>query len=187
MGITSNKLLEKVPAEKCWAIGARILNGFLVLSGSKILPSVLGMEEGIISPVWGWEKWSEINVKVMTEIGKRHYLFVKEMFNLKVENAIDAAKLSFIATILAFGPGFEGEIVEATPEKASIRWKKCSLDEWFNILEVDPQLRAGCHGGHKVFPKEGLNAVNPKLTHKLTKALAWGDPYCEDVIEFKED
>jgi len=187
MGETSKELLEKISAEKCWAISSKILNGFLILSGSKILPSVLGMSEGIISPVWGWEKWSEINIKVMSEIGKRHYLFVKENFIIKVENAADAAKLFIVATRLAFGPGFEGEIAEATPERAFVRWIKCSLDEWFTILEVDPQLRAACHGGHQVFPKEGLKSINPKLTHRLTKTFAWGDPYCEDVIEFKEE
>ena len=186
MGETSKDLLESISIEKCWAISAHILNGFLILSGSKILPSVLGMSEGIISPVWGWEKWSEINLKVMAELGKRHFLFVKEKFNIKIENAQDAAKLLFVGTRLAFGPGFEGEIAEATPERAFLRWIKCPLDKWFTILEVDPQLRAACHGGHQAWG-DGIKAVNPKITHKLTMAMPRGDPYCESVIEFKKE
>ena len=38
-----------------------------------------------------------------------------------------------------------------------------------------------------VFQGEGFKAINPKITHKLVKSRPRGDPYCEDVYEFKEE
>jgi len=35
--------------------------------------------------------------------------------------------------------------------------------------------------------EEGLKAINPKFTYKFTKVMPRGGPYCEVVIEFKEE
>ena len=185
--ITTKKLFEKIPAEKCWELTAKILTRLSVLRGSKSMPLVLGKEEGIISPVWGWEKWQEILLKVYTEINKRLLIFSKETSNISLEDAIDAAKLAMIAFILLSGPELEGEIVEATPEKATVRFTKCSWGERFKEFEVDPALRGACTVHEEVWDQEGFKAINPKITFRLTKSMHRGDPYCEGVYEFKEE
>ena len=58
--------------------------------------------------------------------------------------------------------------------------------ERYNEFEVDPALST-CPPGDQAWGDEGFKAVNPKLTYKVTKAVPWGDPYCEFVYEFKEE
>ena len=181
------ELLEKIPAEKRWLITAQVLSRFSVLRGSNFMPTLLGEEEGIFSPVWGWEKWNEILTKVMGDTGKRIFAMVKETFNIPVEDAVGAAKLTIAAGTLIAGPECKTEIVEATPERAVVRWTKCGWDERFNELDLALGLRGGCHSGHQALFEEGLKAINPNIDYRFKKSLAKGDPYCEDVIEFKED
>ena len=95
------------------------------------MPTVLGKDEGIISPVWGWEKHEEVNVKIMEEGAKQFFPKVKETFNIPVEDAIGAAKLATVAGTLQSGPENESEIVEATPERVVRRITKCQLWEMY--------------------------------------------------------
>jgi len=44
-------LLEKIPVETCWGITAQNLIRLSVLRGSMTMPTVLGKEEGVLSPV----------------------------------------------------------------------------------------------------------------------------------------
>ena len=180
------ELLEKIPAEKCWEITAKILWRFLISTGVTIVAPEMGTGEGWIAPVLGWEKVEEIATKVWTEGGRKFFPWVKEMFNIPVEDAIGAAKLSIVASRLMLGPETEFEYIEATPERTVVRWTKCTGWERHKELELDPELNP-CPPSHKVLIKEGIKAINPKLTHKLTKARPWGDPYCEEVYEFNED
>ena len=184
--ITTETLLEKIPAETCWLITAQALTRLSVMRGSKIMPSVLGKEEGVFAPVWGWETWKEILVKVHCENSKRLHLYIKEAFNIPVEDAVGAAKLVWVAVTLQQGPESEREIVEATPERVVGRTTKCGWWERFNELEVDPEFRGACTIC-EAWGEEGLKAVNPKLTIKRTKARPRGDPYCEFIYEFKEE
>jgi hypothetical protein len=145
----------------------------------------LGIDEGIIAPVWGWEKYLEINTKIFGEDGKRFYPWVKEIFNIPVEDATGAAKLLLVSAIVAFGPESDIEIVKATREKAVVRWIKCPFGENNKKFGYKPELWV-CPTAHQVRGEEGLKAINPKLTHKLIKALP-RDSYCEAVIEFLGD
>ena len=124
-------------------------------------------------------------MKIYSESRKKLNLRVKEMFNIPVEDAIGAVKLYIVSEKLFRGPEMKVEIVEATRKRAVVRWFKCAWDERFNELEVEPELRGGCHI-HEPINNEALKAINPKLIYKLTKSLARGDPYCEAVIEFKD-
>ena len=180
------ELLEKIPPEKRWAITSETLTRFSTSRGSKIMPFVLGEEEGVIAPVWGFEKMIEIFTKVHGESMKKMYLWVKERFNIQVEDAVGAAKLSKVAGVLMFGPDMKSEIVEKSNKKVVIRWLKCAWDERLNELEVKPELMGACHI-HEPVNQEAIKAINPKLIYKVTKSLARGDPYCETVIEFMDD
>jgi hypothetical protein len=112
--------------------------------------------------------------------------WIKEMFNISVEDAIGAAKLVLVAGRSLQGPELESEIIEATPERAVTRVTKCAWWERNKENGLTPVLMI-CPAGHQAWGEEGLKAVNPKLTYKLTKTMPWGDPYCEEIIEFKEE
>jgi len=177
------ELLEKIPVEKRWAISAKALSGLNLLR-IIFIRSLMGKGEGIISPLMGWEKYDEVSIKTWGEGGKRFLPWVKETFNIPVEDAIGADKLVIVAGKLLQGPEFESETVEATPERVVSRVTKCVWMERYNEFEVDPALST-CPAGDQAYFGEGLKAVNPKLTYKLTKAMPRGDPYCERIIEFE--
>jgi hypothetical protein len=145
----------------------------------------MGKGEGIISPLMGWEKYDEVSRKTWGEGGRRFLPWVKERFNIPVEDAIEADKLTEVAATLTSGPEQAFKIVEATPERVVSRTIKCAFMERYKELEVDPALST-CPGGDQAWGKEGLKAIDPKITYKITKAMPWGDPYCEFVYEFKE-
>ena len=181
----AEELLKKIPAEKRWAITANILLNFTFLRGSLSVVPLLGMGEGIIAPVWGWEKFREINGKIWAEVNKKLLLYTKETFNIPVEDAIGVTKLTMVALNLQSGPEWKSELVEATRERVVWRNTKCPWWEKYKEFKIKPELSL-CDVGHQAWNKEGLTAINPKLTCKLTKARPWGDPYCEDIYEFKE-
>ncbi len=180
------ELLKKIPVETCWTITAKALTGFLVRRGEKRIAPDLGKSEGFISPLWSKEKWIEVGVKVFGDGGKQLFPMVKDSFNIPVEDAVGAANLVIVAATLAFGPETKFEIVEEGRERAVLRITKCALWENYKEHEVDPAY-IPCEAGHQVFCEEGLNAINPKLIHKITKSLLRGDLYCEDVYEFKDE
>jgi hypothetical protein len=182
----AEELLEKIPPERRWAITAKTLWRFTVLGGDKIIASILGKGEGIIAPVMGAEKWKEINKKIYSDGGQIMMPWVKETFNIPVEDAIGACKLVIVAAALINGPEQEYEIVEMTPERAVDKTTNCVCWERYNEFEVDSEHRA-CDPACQVWTEEGLKAVNPKIGFKLTKARPRGDPYCEFVYEFKEE
>ena len=180
------ELLEKIPAEACWAITAKFLIGFSILRGSKTIVPLMGKEEGIIAPVLGFEKFEEILAKVFYEGGRRIYLNTKQMLNIPVNDAAEAAKLGAVVENLVSGPEWKREYVEESSHRVVCRITKCPWWERYKELEVDPELRP-CDGAHEIQNREGLKAVNPKMTFKFTKAMPRGDPYCEEVFEFKEE
>jgi hypothetical protein len=186
MGETSKEILEKIPIEKCWLFTAQILTGFLVMRGSKNLPSILGKEDGFFSPVRGWEKHVEVTPRIYGEIARKFFPWVKETFNIRVEDATGAAILHIVATQFLQGPENKSEIVKASKEKAKIKVAECAWKERFNEHKVPLAFRI-CYPAHNSWAEEGLKAVNPKTTFKLEKSMGKGDPYCEVIIEFENE
>ena len=181
----AEELLQKIPVEKRWEITAEFLWRFIVLRGDKIFAPELGKGEQIIAPVMGAEKWMEINERIWAEGSKTFYLWVKEMFSIPVEDAVGAAKLDNVAAALMMGPEYESKIVEQSQERVVFRVTKCPPLERFNEFEVKPELRGTCYGC-EVWG-EGLKVINNKLNFKFIKTVKRGDPYCEAIIEFKEE
>ncbi|WP_287587776.1 hypothetical protein [Candidatus Borrarchaeum sp.] len=182
---TTKALLEQIPAEKGWEITAQALTRLVVLRIHTARP-VLGVGEGIISPIWGLEKYLEINTKIFGEGGKKLFRMAKEMFDIKVNDSIDAANLSIVAAQLLCGPEQKTEIVEATPEKTVVRWSKCAFFERYKEHEINLEL-TGCRYGCPKWAEEGLKATNPMITCKPRRQMPTGDPYCEYIYEFKEE
>ena len=76
----AEELMEKIPAERRWAITAKHLLGLAVLQGEIIIAPDMGKDEGITAPVLGTEKWIEINTKVYGEGILFMALLLKDMF-----------------------------------------------------------------------------------------------------------
>ena len=146
----------------------------------------MGEENGFISPVRGLEKFQEIMKKIYVEGGSKLYRWVKETFNMPLENALDADNLQYVVIRLQSGPEYETETVEATPERIVWRETKCAWLQRYKELEVDPEFIM-CPSVDQLMNEEGFKAVNPKLTYKLNTAMPRGDHYCESIIELKEE
>ena len=98
------ELLGKITPERCWAITAKTLTGLQVLRGEISVAPLLGIGKGVFAPVMGAEKWQEIHVKIYGDAGKLLFPMFKEMFNIPVENAIDADNLVEVVNRVSFGP-----------------------------------------------------------------------------------
>jgi len=167
------EILEKIPCETKWKITAQTLTGAFTALGP------------ILIPIVGKEKWQEITDNIFGGGGKMAFPQIKEAFNIPVEDAIGAYKLYQTVAQLQMGPESEFEYVEETPERVVVRYTKCPWWERAKELGVKPEFRI-CPDGHQAWGDEGLKAINPKFTHKVTKAMPKGDPYCEVIIEFKK-
>ncbi|WP_287587778.1 hypothetical protein [Candidatus Borrarchaeum sp.] len=178
--------MDKIQCEKCWELTAKTLIRFIVLQGDKLIAPLLGRGEGVIAPVMGKEKWLEINEKVFGEGGKQLYPWIKEAFNIPVEDVIGAVNLVIVGETLMGGGLIKHKLVATTPERAVLKITKCPWWEGYEEFEVDPELRA-CDPGHPIMIEEAFKIINPKISYTLTKALPRGDPYCEEVFEFKEE
>ena len=182
----AEELLEKIPPEKRWAITAKTLSSVIVSRMLKTSTPFLGKDEGILSLLSGWEKEVEIKEKIFGDSGRKMFPWIKETFNIPVQDAVGAATLGIVAATLMMGPEEQGEIAEATPKRAIFRSTKCSWWERWKEQEVDPGL-IPCPITCQATFREGLKAINPKLNYTATKFMTRGDPYCEGVVEFKEE
>jgi len=183
---TTKTILEKIQAEKGWEITANALLNLLFVRGSKTLVPLLGIGEGVIAPVMGWEKFKEVNNKVFNDVNNKLLRWIKETYTIPVEDAIGAAKLLTVWVPLQQGPVGETEFVEVTSEKVIARYHKCVWWEKYKEFKVKPELSL-CEPVHHLLSDEGLNSINPKITRRLTKSMPRGDSYCEDVYEYKEE
>ena len=167
-----SEILENIPVEMRWAISTQVLTG-----------SLIGLHP-IIGEMLGTKKWREITEMSSSEGGKMFLPMVKEMFSIPVEDAVGAANLATVAGTVMMGPEFTTEIVEANPERATLKITKCPFWERYKEQEVKPEFRV-CDASHEAMCKAGFSAVNPKIACKLMKAMPRGDSYCEAVYEFK--
>ena len=135
------------------------------------------------SEIVGAEKEKEVLIKLWGGGGKNSYPRMKEAFNIPVDDAVGVATLASVTSKVSMGPELESELVEAAPEKAVVRVTKCPW--WERYKEFGITEDASCNVSHTANATEGVKAVNPNITFKMTKALPRGDPYCELIYESK--
>jgi hypothetical protein len=146
----------------------------------------LGKGDGFYTPIWGWEKYKEIVIRVMGESIKELLVRVKEVFNIPVEDAIGADNLSTVTGALQNGPDREYIHIERTPERVIGRYLKCPWWEIYKDYGIKPEFTI-CEPVCAEIFEEGIQKINPKITYKSTKSMPRGDPYCEFLTEFKDD
>jgi len=167
------EIAEKVPVEDKWAFASNVFSGSAVGLIAQLV-GALGKEKviEILNGMWGGG-------------GKTLHPMIQQKYNIPVEDAAGAAKLSLVVGKVALGPEYTSEIVESTPERAVRRTYKCALWERakeYNLLDAFEVCGEPC----ATFVEEGFKAVNPKIAFELTKCPEWGDEYCEFLYEFKK-
>jgi len=162
MSKMSKDVVDSIPAETRWLIAGQNGTGGI---------TALGM---MLEPILGMEKWQEIMNEFWAGGGKMMYPQLKEAFNIEVKDAIGAYKLLAVIASVTQGPEFEDEMIEETPEKVVWRTKKCCWMERAKEFGVDPK-KMFCPDAHQAWGEEGLKAIDPRLTHKMTKWMPKGD------------
>jgi hypothetical protein len=165
-------ILEKIPAEKRWEISSKAFTGACV-----------GFNQTLLR-ILGKEKIAETASKIWGEDGETFLPMIKETFKIPVKDAIGAANLADVAIVLSWGPECEIERIKETEKKVVDIWTKCPF--WERAKEFGVTAQYDCVPGCSTWTEKGLEAINPKLMVRITKALPRGDPYCEFIYELKE-
>jgi hypothetical protein len=173
MSKMSKEIIDNISAETRWTIAGQNWTGGM---------TYIGM---MLEPILGMEKWQGIMNEFWAGGGKMMFPQMKEAFNIEVKDAIGGYKLLAVVASLPAGPEFEDEMIEVTPERVVWRTRKCAWMERAKEFGVDLKTMT-CPAAHQLWGEEGLKAVDPRFTHKMTKWMPKGDPYCENIIEFKK-
>ena len=166
------KIVERIPERVRWEIAARAFTGIASVY-NKILLDILGKE-----------KFYEMLEAIWSENGRNFIPAIKEAFRMPAENAVDAMNMVVAASILSMGPEFEMRVIERSAKRAVARTFKCPWLERYREMGVAGSI--DCVYGDLAFCREGLKAINPKFSVRITKAMPRGDPYCEHVVELLE-
>lgn len=162
--------VEKVPAEIRWTIATKALTG-AATAVMKALRDALGQE-----------RYNEVSGQIWAEQGKASKQ-VADALGLSGGDAKCAAEAFQSVLIVAMGPEFKIETVEATAEKAVARCTACPWWTRQQELRIPGDL---CSAASRAFDNAFAKGLNPKLTMTLSKAMCRGDSYCETVWELQK-
>ncbi len=158
---------EKIPAEGRWAIGSRGLSGMWTATLRSLADAV------------GEEKAREFSKQMWVQAGAGIKEF-RDAFGMTGDDAHAAREAIMTLAGCSLGPELQVEVVEVTPKRSVLRVHQCTV--WNRSKEMGWAMdcaAAGCIG----FNEAACKVINPKLVFSRTKAMPWGDPYCEDVTE----
>jgi len=161
--------LKKIPMETRWAFA----------SGAFTYTDTL-LSKALFDQV-GREAMEEIHRKWQTAAGQG----AKQTANalgLSAQNAKEAAEVISTLTFIYCGPEEKFETVEATPERAVVRCLVCPRANRRKEMGITDDL---CSAMSQTWWDSCAKSFNPQLTATLTKAMPWGNPYCEWVIELQ--
>jgi hypothetical protein len=162
--------LRDIPEGTRWQIAARVLASLPVMYDMALRESV-------------GRKYDELEYQVWLELGKDARDIAKA-FQLPVATASDLARALRLITVLLFGPEFRYEVLEISPDRATLVTKTC------------PFLgSAREYGGtpKNLFPKclafsvSVVESLNPKFTARFVRSLCMEDRTCEMSVLTKEE
>jgi len=161
--------LKEIPMETRWASVGRSYTWIDTMYAKALLDEV------------GRKRMEEIQKKIYTTAGKGLKLRA-DAFGLSAQDAKGAAEVIQTLKIISNGPETKIETVEATAERAVVRCLECGFANRRKQMGITDDL---CSVFSQAWWDSGAKSFNPKLTGTLTKAMPWGDPYCEFVIELQ--
>jgi len=169
----SEEIIKNIPAEVKLAYTANTLTASITLLNK------------VLAPLVGIKKYNEINNKIWGEGAAILFPMIKKDFKIPGDDAIAAANIIDVVSLITISPEFESERVEESPTRVVQRTSKCPWMDRAKEYGLEAEF-ASCPEGHQAWGVEGCKAINPKLTHTIKTFMPRGDPYCEYVIEFKK-
>lgn len=126
-----------------------------------------------------YERWGGEGLKVIGQVyaqaAERIFLQGLKNFGIKEKDARAFALFFVISNTII---GYDMELVEATPERAVVRYHTCHLFE-----SPSPADALICREANFNFEKRAAELLDPRLKVTMTKLRSAGDPYCEFVVE----
>jgi len=162
--------VEKVPAETRWIIATQALTGSDIATAKATLD------------ILGKEKYNEMKGQIWAELGKASKQ-IADNLGLAGDDAKSIIETINTVAVVAMGPEFKLEIVEANAEKGMVRCTECP---WWNRTKELGSSDDFCSSGDIAWCNTFAKSLNPKVTVTLTQAMPRGDPYCEWVYELQK-
>lgn len=126
-----------------------------------------------------YERFGDKGLKVIgqvyTQAAERTFLQGLKNFGIKEKDARALALFFVISNTII---GYDMELVEATPERAVVRYHTCHLFD--SPSEGNARI---CRDANFNFERRAAQLLNPRLKVAMTKLRSAGDPYCEFIVE----
>lgn len=126
-----------------------------------------------------YESFGDEGLKVIGQVyaqaAERTFLQGLKNFGIKEKDARAFALFFVISNTII---GYDMELVEATPERAVVRYHTCHLFD----ASSSGNARI-CREANFNFERRAAQLLNPKLKVTMTKLRAAGDPCCEFIVE----
>ena len=161
--------LQEIPMETRWTSVARSYTWLDTMCAKALFDGV------------GREKMEEIQKNIYTMAGK-YCKRRADALSLSAEDAKGAAEAMQVLKTISNGPDTKIETVDATAERAVVRCLECPFANRRKEMGIKDDL---CSVFSQAWWDNGVKSLNPKLIATLTKAMPWGDRYCEFVIELQ--
>jgi predicted ArsR family transcriptional regulator len=162
--------IERIPVEMRWRLAARTLI-YLPYGYEKAMRDEAGEDY-------------ETKVAGIFRDLAREMTSVASAFHLPTGNAADLAAAVDALVSALFGPGFEGEPLEATDERAVWRLTSCPFVSLAKEMGFNP---GHAHVLCSAFKTGLVEDLNNEYRSSMLWALCLGDTICEMTIERKEE
>jgi hypothetical protein len=162
--------VDQVPAEARWAMATKGLTGALTAY------------QNVMLNMAGREKYDEIMGQIWGQIGKMSAEMTKAS-GMEGGNAQSAALAFASSVMIAMGPEYQIEVVEASEDRTVMKVTECPF--WNRIGEfgiAEDLLTAG----DNAFCKNFVETLNPNISMKHGSRMHLGATHCEWIFEKKK-
>jgi hypothetical protein len=162
--------LRDIPEGTRWQIATRILSSLPVMYDMALRDAVGKM-------------YDELEYQVWMELGK-DALDIAKAFQLPTGHASELAHALRLITVLIFGPGFRYEVLEISPDRATLITRGCPfLGSTHEYGGTPGNLFPKC----LAFSVAVVETLNPRFTARFVRSLCMADRTCEMSILPKEE
>jgi hypothetical protein len=162
--------VDQIPADTKWAMATKGLTGALTAYGN------------VMYNMAGKEKYNEIIGQIWSQIGQASAEMAKSS-NMKGENAQAAAEAFAATVMIAMGPEYKIEEIEASEDKTVMKVTECPWLKRMSEFGISEDLLTA---GDNAFCKNFIEGLNPNITMKHGLRMHLGDSYCEWIFETKK-
>ncbi|NYT01404.1 MAG: hypothetical protein GKC10_01415 [Methanosarcinales archaeon] len=125
------------------------------------------------------ELYDNLMLHFWTESGKEVRSIARAL-HLPLESAEEVNNALCIVSTILMGPEFEGQAVEASPDRVVQRVTKCPM---YNRAREMGHLRSCQPFYCETFCRSAVESMNPRYSHRHASKMCADDPYCERIVE----